>query len=319
MKALVQHEWGQPDVLRFEEVERPAVTPGMVLVRVRAAAINALDWYFLTGTPYPVRLAGTPKSRIPCVDFAGSVETVGDGVTRVRPGDEVFGAGKGALAEYVCVAEHRVAPKPTPSTFEQAAAVPVAGLTALQGLRDKGQLRAGMEVVIHGASGGVGTFAIQIAKALGTRVTAVCRPKHVDLARSLGADQVIDTTREDFTRGEARYDLLFDVAGGKSWKAYCRVLRPHGTCVVAGAARENPWLGPLGHFAAVSLASIGGNRKLVTFVARVDRKDLDAMRELIEAGTVTPAIDACFEWEQAREAFRHFGAGHPRGKVVIRV
>ncbi|MFL5926247.1 MAG: NAD(P)-dependent alcohol dehydrogenase [Gaiellaceae bacterium] len=257
-----------------------------------------------------------PKSRLVGSDFAGTVEAVGRDVSDLRPGDEVFGVGSGAFAEYVC-AGPAVAPKPANLTFEEAAAVPVAALAALQGLRDHGRLRSGQKVLINGASGGVGTFAVQIAKALGAEVTGVCSSRNVDLVRSLGAVRVIDYTREDFTRSSERYDLILDVAGSRSWFACRRVLDPQATFVIVGGP-ATPFLGPLGHIAAVRLASLGSSRKAVFFVAKPNNPDLQTLQELLESGMVKPVVEQRYELSEIRDALRHLRA-HAQGKIVVTV
>ena len=319
MKAIIRGRYGSPDVLELRETEQPVPGDDETLVRVRAASVNPADWYGVTGRPYVGRVAmGLRKPKVARVgtDFAGTVEAVGKDVTHVRPGDEVFGARSGALAEYVCVRD-AVARKPADVTFEQAAAVPVAAITALQGLRDKGGLRAGQRVLVNGASGGVGTFAVQIAKALGAEVTGVCSARNVELVRSLGADHVVDYTREDFTRSGRRYDLLLDVAGSRSWSEYERVLEPQATLVIVGAPKGTRLLGPLGHIARLRLRSVGSSRKAVFFIAKLNRADLDVLRELIEAGKVTPFVDRTYPLSDTAEAFRYLGEGHARGKVVV--
>lgn len=322
MKAIVHNTYGSPDVLELQEIDKPDPTDDEVLVRVRAASVNPADWYGVTGTPYVGRvLMGLrkPKSSSVRIDFAGTVEAVGRDVTEFRPGDEVFGR-SGAFAEYVCVrADGALALKPANLTFEQAAAVPVAALTALQGLRDKGQLQPGQKVLINGASGGVGTFAVQIAKALGAEVTGVCSTRNVDLARSLGADHVIDYTHEDFTRSDRRYDLMLDVAGSRSWSACRRVLNPQATLVIVGAPKGNRLLGPLGHIVRVRLAALRSSQKVVFFVAKIDKADMVVLRELLEAGKVTPVIDRRYELSEIADALRYLGEGHAQGKVVLTV
>jgi NADPH:quinone reductase-like Zn-dependent oxidoreductase len=291
-----------------------------VLVRVRAASLNPVDLYELTGTPTLARIRGglsKPKSSDLGVDFAGTVETVGTNVTRFRPGDDVFGR-SGAFAEHVCVRD-AVAAKPANLTFEQAAAVPVAGLTALQGLRDKGQLRPGQRVLVNGASGGVGTFAVQIARALGAEVTGVCSTGNVEIVRSLGTDHVIDYTVEDFTRNERRYDLLLDVAGSRSWSECRRVLDPQATLVIVGAPKGSRLLGPLGHIARMRLAAWRSSQKAVLFIAKLTPEDLTALGELLEAGTVSPVIDRRYELGDAADAYRYLGEGHAKGKIVVTV
>jgi len=318
MRAIVGDRYGSPDVLELREIAKPDPTDDEVLVRVRAASVNPADWYGVTGTPYVARaLTGLrkPKSNSVGADIAGTVEAVGKNVTQFRPGDEVFGR-SGAFAEYVCVGE-AVALKPANLTFEEAAAVPVAAITALQGLRDKGQLQPGQQVLINGASGGVGTFAVQIAKALGAEVTGVCSTRNVDLVRSLGADHVIDYTKEDFTRSDRRYDLLFDVAGSRSWWACRRVLNPQATFVIVGAPKGNRLLGPLSHIAKVRLAALRSRRTVVFFIAKLNGPDLEILRELLEAGKVTPVVDKRYELSETADAFRYLGDGHARGKIVV--
>jgi NADPH:quinone reductase-like Zn-dependent oxidoreductase len=321
MRAFTRTEYGQPDVLKLAELEKPRPTADEVLVRVRAASVNPVDWHGLTGSPYILRLMEglrRPKSDRLGADFAGTVEAVGASVTRFRPGDEVFGVRHGAFAEYVVVGEDRaVVPRPAALSFEQAAGVGVAALTALQGLRDKGQLRAGEHVVINGASGGVGTFAVQIAKSFGAYVTAVCSTANVDTARSLGADEVVDYTREDFTRGGKRCDLLFDIAGSRSWADYRRVLAPEARVVVVGGPKKNRWVGPLSRMAKVRLRSMGGSQRVVSFIAKPKREDLETLRELLETGSVMPVIDRSYEFSCVPEALAYLAEGHARGKVVV--
>lgn len=319
MKAIVCTKYGSPDVLKLQEIEKPDLADDGVLVRVRAASINPADWYAVTGTPYVARTEVgllKPKSNRLGVDFAGTVEAVGRDVTQFRSGDEVFGGRSGAFAEYVCV-RNAVAPKPANVTFEEAAAVPVAALTALQGLRDKGQIQSGQKVLINGASGGVGTFAVQIAKAFGAEVTGVCSTRNVDLVRSIGADHVIDYTREDFTRSDRRYDLMLDVAGSRSWSECRRVLNPQATLVIVGAPKGNRLIGPLGHIVKVRLAALRSSQKVVFFIAKFNKPDMVVLGELLEAGKVTPVIDRRYELSNIADAFRYMGEGHARGKVVI--
>jgi NADPH:quinone reductase-like Zn-dependent oxidoreductase len=323
MRAIVRNTYGSPDVLELQEIDKPDVTDDEVLVRVRAASVNPADWYSVTGTPYVARTQmglRKPKSNRTGVDFAGTVEAVGRNVTQFRPGDEVFGGKDGAFAEYVCVREDRaVVPKPVNVTFEQAAAVPVAALTALQGLRDKAQLQPGQKVLINGASGGVGTFAVQVAKALGAEVTGVCSTRNVDLVRSLGADHVVDYTQEDFTRSDQRYDLMFDVAGSRSWSECRRVLNPQATLVIVGAPKGNRLMGPLSHIVKVRLAALRGSQKAVFFIAKFNKADMLALRDLLEAGNVTPVIDRRYELSEIADALRYLGEGHAQGKVVLTV
>jgi len=321
VKAITYSKYGSPDVLELRELEKPALTDDGVLVRVHATSVNPAEWHYVTGTPHLVRIqAGLfkPKSNRVGVDFAGTVEAVGRDRTEFRPGDEVFGGKSGAFAEYVC-ARDSVAPKPANVTFEQAAAVGVAGLTALQGLRDKGQIQAGQKVLINGASGGVGTFAVQIAKALGAEVTAACSTRNVELVRSLGADHVIDYTQEDFTRSDRRYDLMLDVAGSRSWSECRRVLDRHARLVIVGGPKTNRLIGPLSHAVKLRLAAIGSSRKVVFFIAKFNRPDLEVLRELLEAGKVTPVIDRRYELSEIAEALTYLGEGHAQGKVVVTV
>jgi NADPH:quinone reductase-like Zn-dependent oxidoreductase len=320
MKAIVQTGYGSTDVFELREIEKPALDDGGVLVRVRAASVNALDWHLMRGVPSIIRLftgLRRPKSPVPGVDVSGHVEDVGRNVTRFKSGDEVFGARSGAFAEYVAGKEKDFVPKPAGFTFEQAAAVPVAGQTALQGLRDKGKIRPGQKVLVNGASGGVGTFAVQVAKSFGATVTGVCSPRNVDMVRSIGADRVIDYTQEDFIRDGQRYDMLFDVAGNHSWSDCKRVLTPNGTHVVAGvSSRERPTILPL---LLAPVASRFRRQKLVSFVAKHRNADLVALKELMEAGKLTPVIDRTFPLRDVPEAIRYLGEGHPRAKIIITV
>lgn len=324
MRAIVHEKYGSPDVLELRAIDGPAITDDGVLVRVHAASVNPVDWHTLTGTPYLVRVqAGLrkPKSQVLGVDFAGTVEEVGGSVQQFQPGDEVFGARGGSLAEYVCVREERaVVHKPAGVTFEQAAAVPVAAISALQGLRDKGRVQPGQKVLINGASGGVGTFAVQIAKSFGAEVTGVCSTRNVDLVRSIGADHVIDYTREDFTQGGDRYDLMLDVAGSRSWSDCSRVLNEKATVVVVGGPKGNRWIGPLSQALKLRLGSVSDSRRVVApFLARINKDDLGVLKDLLETGTVAPVIDRQYELSEAPDAFRYLGEGHARGKVVITV
>ena len=322
MQAIVQDRFGPPDVLELREIDEPRAGGGEVLVRVRAASVNPADWYAMTGMPLvarPTMGLRRPKTDRPGLDLAGVVAAVGSEVTSFKPGDEVFGTGAGTLAECATAAEDALVGKPANLSFEQAAAVPVAALTALQGLRDKGRVQPGHQVLINGASGGVGTFAVQLAKALGAEVTAVCSTRNVETARSLGADRVVDYTREDFTRAGRRYDLLLDVAGSRPWSACQRVLEPRATLVLVGAPKGSRLLGPLGHIAKVGLASLRAGQKAVFFISRSTREDLTALRELLEAGTVTPVVERTYPLREAAHAFRYLGEGHARGKLVVTV
>jgi NADPH:quinone reductase-like Zn-dependent oxidoreductase len=322
MQAIVQDRFGPPDVLELRDIDEPRVGDDDVLVRVRAASVNPADWYAMTGMPWvarPTMGLRKPRSNRPGLDLAGVVAAVGGNVARFKPGDEVFGTGTGTLAECVAAAEGALVAKPANLSFEQAAAVPVAALTALQGLRDKGRVQPGHRVLINGASGGVGTFAVQLAKALGAEVTAVCSTRNVDTARSLGADRVIDYTREDFTGTDRRHHLLLDVAGSRSWSACQRVLEPRATLVLVGAPKGSRLLGPLGHIAKVRLASLRASQRVVFFISKSTPEDLTTLRELLEAGTVTPVVERTYALGEAAHALRYLGEGHARGKLVVTV
>ena len=321
MKAFRYERYGSPEVLELREVEKPAVSDDGVLVRVHASSVNPVDWHTLTGDPYLVRLqAGLlePKTGMLGVDFAGTVESVGRNVQRFRPGDEVFGGQRGAFAEYVCVPEVRgVVPKPANLTFEQAAALPIAAVTALQALRDKGRIQSGQRVLVNGASGGVGTFAVQVGKALGAEVTGVCSTRNLDLVRSIGADHVVDYTQEDFTLRGERYHLMLDIAGNRSWSDCKRVLEDEAAVVLVGGPKTNRWIGPLGHVAWVRLVTLGGKRRAVPFLAKITKDSLDGIAELVQAGKVTPVIDREYDFSELPEALRYLGAGHAKAKVVV--
>ncbi|MDQ3554277.1 MAG: NAD(P)-dependent alcohol dehydrogenase [Chloroflexota bacterium] len=320
MKAITQQRYGSPDVLRMEDVERPAVEDDRVLVRVRASSVNATDWRHVRGRPYAARpmMGGIrrPKGRATGVDAAGIVEATGKDVTHVAPGDEVYGSRSGAYAEYV--SGRTFVHKPVNLSFEQAAAVPVAGCTALQALRDKGGIQAGQHVLINGAGGGVGTFAVQLAKAFGAEVTAVSNTANLELMRSLGADHVIDYTRQDFTKGGSRYDIIAEVGGRPSLRACRRALAPGGTLVIVGAGKGD-WVGPLARFAAGALRSRLLKQRIVGFVAEVTKEDLLTLKGLIEAGKVSPVMDRTYPLSETAEGLRYVEEGHARGKVVITV
>jgi NADPH:quinone reductase-like Zn-dependent oxidoreductase len=324
MKAIAYYRYGRPDVLELEEVPKPGPGDNEVLVKVRAASVNALDWHLLRGTPYIGRLAfglRRPKNTRPGRDVAGVVEAVGRNVTQFQPGDEVFGCGRGTFADYVCASESALVTKPGNVSFEQAAAVPIAAMTALQGLRDKGRIQAGQKVLINGATGGVGTFAVQIAKAFGADVTGVCSTRNLDLVRSIGADRVIDYTQEDFTRGTDKYDLIFDVVGNHSFAACRRVLHPNGIAVAAGGGgvdgrRLGRWMARL---LTELLLSKFVSQTLVICGAKLRKEDLAVLRGFLEAGKVTPVIDRRYVLAEAPQALDYFAQGHARGKVVISV
>jgi NADPH:quinone reductase-like Zn-dependent oxidoreductase len=318
MKAIIYTRYGSPDVLQLKEIEKPAPGDRDVLVKIRAASANPLDWHLMRADPFLVRLGGglrQPKNPRLGADVAGYVEAVGKNVTQFQPGDEVFGAGIGSFAEYAALPETRLALKPSGCSFEEAAALPVAALTALQGLRDSGQIQPGQKVLVNGASGGVGTFAVQIARALGAEVTGVCSTHNLDMVRSLGAEHVIDYTQEDFTRGGQRYDLIYDAVGNRSVSAYRRALNPHGVCVIAGFRSlprlfEHMILGPL-------RSKVGHRRVGLMKMAGVNQKDLVYIKELLEAGKVAPVIEKRYPLHEVSEAIRHLEKGHARGKVVI--
>lgn len=320
MRAIVHDRYGSPAVLRLQEVDKPVVGDDDVLVRVHAASVNPADWHFLTGTPYVMRIGtglSRPKDSALGLDLAGRVEAAGGNVTRFRPGDEVFGAHNGAFAEYARVPEDAIAPKPANLSFEEAAAVPVAGITALQGLRDKGNLQSGQRVLIIGASGGVGTFAVQIAKAFGADVTGVCSTRNVERVRSLGADRVIDYSKEDFTRDGQRYDLVFQLAGKSSPSECRRVLTSKGTLVLCSGDRGGNWFGPLIGIAGGLASAAFASQRTVMWIAKVTGKDLADLTQLIEAGKVTPVIDRRYALAEASEALGYQGEGHTQGKTVI--
>jgi NADPH:quinone reductase-like Zn-dependent oxidoreductase len=326
MKAVVYCDYGVPN-LKFQEIERPTPADDQLLVKVRAASVNPLDWHFIEGTPYVMRAMGVglrkPKDTRLGVDFAGTVEAVGKNVTQFKPGDEVFGGRTGAFAEYVCVREARaVALKPANITFEQAASVPIAAITALQGVRDKGKVQAGQKLLINGASGGVGTFAVQIAKSYGAEVTGVCSTRNLDLVRSLGADHVIDYTKEDFTKSEQRYDVILDNVANHSLSECRRVLNPNGIYVLigGGGVNESRWLGPgLTHALKAMLLSKFVNQKMGMMLAELNQKDLTFLADLMQSGKVTPVIDRTYKLSDLPDAIRYLEQGHARGKVVVSV
>ncbi len=321
MKAIVCTKYGAPDVLELQEVEKPTPRDNQVLVQVQAASVNALDWHLMRAEPFLVRLMGKgflkPQDPRMGVDLAGRVEAVGSAVTQFRPGDEVFGGGSGAFAEYACASENALALKPANLSFEEAAAVPVAALTALQGLRDKGRVQTGQKVLIHGASGGVGTFAVQIAKSFGAQVTAVCSTRNVDMVRSLGADHVVDYKKEDFTRNGERYDLILAVNGYHSIFTYQRALSAQGVYVMAGGANERLFQAMFQTMLLGPLIVRTGKQTMGTFMAEVNQQDLAFMKELLESGKVVPVIDGCYPLEKTAEALRYFEQVHAKGKVVI--
>ena len=330
MKAIAHDGYGPPDDLALRDVEMPRVEDSSVLLRVRAASVNPLDWHLMRGEPSFMRMMGgkNPIGRIPGADVAGQVEAVGAKVTTLRPGDEVFGTCRGAFAEYARSDDKSLVKKPARLTWEQAAAIPIAGCTALQGLRDHGRLQPGQSVLINGAAGGVGTFAVQIAKVLGADVTGVCSTRNLELVRSLGADQVVDYTAEDFTRGDRRYDLILQVSGNRSRVQMRRALTPRGALVVIGGGtgrEEEDEKGEGGLLELVTLMLKGHllsrfmRPRQLMFMARIRNADLNFIAGLIETGTLTPVIDRTYPLADAAEAVRYLETGHARGKVVVTV
>jgi NADPH:quinone reductase-like Zn-dependent oxidoreductase len=323
MKAIVRDAYGPPDVLELRDIDIPEIADEEVLVHVHAAGVGRDVWHVMAGLPYPIRLAGfglrAPKNPVIGSDVAGVVETVGDKVSRFRPGDEVFGIGKGSYAEYVCAREDKLAPKPANLTFEQAGVVPIMGSTALQALRDHGKVRQGQEVLIIGASGGVGTYAVQIAKTFGAQVTGVCSTEKVEMVRSIGADRVIDYTREDFTEGQQSYDVILDIGGNSSLSRLRHALPPRGILVIAGGEGGGRWLGGTDRQLRALALSPFVSQKLGTFVASENHKDLLVLKELIESGKVTPVIDRTYPLSEVPEAIRYLEGGRAKGKVVITV
>jgi len=323
MKAIVYRQYGSPDVLQLEDIAKPSPAQNEMLIKVRAASVNPLDWHFMRGMPYVMRMQvgmGRPNFTRLGVDFSGTVEAVGKDIKLFKVGDEIFGTADGAFAEYVTSTEAGVVVKPTNITFQQAAAVPVAGLTALQGLRDKGLLRPGQKVLINGASGGVGTFAVQIAKSLGAEVTGVCSTRNMEMVRSIGADHVIDYTKEDYTKGTQRYDVIFDTVGNHSLLAHRRVLTAHGIFVIIGAPSEDPWIGPLARFLKGYAISPFVSQKFISFLADAGRTDdLNTLRELMQAGKLQPVIDRQYSLSEVPAAIRYLELGHARGKLVVNI
>lgn len=324
MKAIVYTTYGSPDVLQFKDVEKPKPQDHEVLVKIQAASANALDWHLMRAAPFLARLENglfKPKQTRLGADFAGRVEAVGSSVTQFQPGDEVFGdnfgRGLGAFAEYICVNEEVLAPKPARVSFDAAAAAPTAALTALQGLRDKGQIQSGQKVLINGASGGVGTFAVQLAKSFGAEVTGVCSTRNLEMVRSIGADHVIDYTQEDFTRNGQQYDLIYCAVGNHSISGYKRALKPQGVCIIAGFTSlrllfEHMILGP-------RRSKAGGQRVGLSGTVTPNKADLIFVQELLESGKIVPVIDKCYPLSETAEAIRYLETGRARGKIVIKV
>jgi NADPH:quinone reductase-like Zn-dependent oxidoreductase len=325
MKAIVYCDYGLADVLKLEDVEKPTPEDDQVLVRVRAAAVNPLDWHYMRGTPYIMRMGAglrKPKDTRMGVDFAGTVEAVGKNVTQFKPGDDVFGGRSGALAEYVTVRENRaVVLKPANLTFEQAASVPIAAITALQGLRDKGKVQPGQKVLINGASGGVGTFAVQIAKSFGADVTGVCSTRNLEMVRSIGADQVIDYTKEDYTKSGQHYDVILDNVGNRSLLDNRRILNPEGKYVlIGGGGPDNGrWIGPLAGPIKALVLSPFVTQDMGMLLADLNKEDLTILSDLMQAGKVTPVIDRRYSLSEVPAAIRYLEEGHARGKVIVTV
>jgi NADPH:quinone reductase-like Zn-dependent oxidoreductase len=323
MKAIVRDTYGSPDVLELRDIDKPHIADEEVLIHAHAAGVGRDVWHVMTGLPYPIRLAGyglrAPKNPVIGSDVAGVVEAVGKNVSRFQPGEEVFGIGKGSYAEYVCAREDKLAPKPASLTFEQAAVLAISGLTALQALRDHGKVRPGQEVLVIGASGGVGTYAVQLAKAFGAHVIGVCSTKKVDTVRSIGADHVIDYTREDFAEGDQRYDLILDIGGNSTLARLRRALTPEGTLVIVGGEGGGRWLGGTDRQLRAMMLSPFVGQKLGTFVSKENHEDMFVLKELIESGKVTPIIDRTYPLSEVPEAIRYLEGGHARGKVIITV
>ena len=321
MRAIVGESYGTADALELRDIDRPEIGRDEVLVRVEAAGVDRGVWHVMTGLPYPIRLAGyglrAPKNPVLGMDLAGTVEEVGAGVTRFAPGDAVFGIGKGSFAEYARAPESKLAPRPANLAAEQAAVVAVSGLPALQGLRDHGKVGPGQRVLVIGASGGVGTYAVQLAKAFGTEVTAVCSTTKVDLVRSLGADHVVDYTREDFADGEGRYDVILDIGGNAPLSRLRRALTAKGTLVIAGGESGGRWLGGNDRQLRAIVLSRFVDQTLTTFISSENHRDMLVLKELIEAGSVAPVIDRSFALAEVPEAIRYLEQGRARGKVVI--
>ena len=321
MKAIVYCDYGGPDVLRLEDIAKPVPTDNQALVKVRAASVNPFDWHFMRGEPYIMRMGEglrKPKGTRLGVDFAGTVEAVGKSVTQFKPGDEVYGGKMGAFAEYVCISEQFLIMKPDNLTFEQAGAVQIAGLTALQGLRTKAKIQPGQKVLINGASGGVGTFAVQIAKSLGAHVTGVCSTRNVEMVRSLGADHVIDYKNEDFTTSAERYDVILDMVGNRGLLECRRVLTPNGKYVMIGG-QKGRWLAPMDTVIKAMLLSPFVSQEMGFMMSQINRNDLNFLRDLMQARKVTPVIDTTYKLSEVPAAIAYVETGHARGKVVITI
>jgi NADPH:quinone reductase-like Zn-dependent oxidoreductase len=321
MKAIVQTRYGSPDGVELREVDMPVIEDHQVLVRVHASSINPAEWYRVMGPVFARIGNGLRKPKSPAIgaDLAGQVEAVGKDVTEFQAGDEVFGTSGGSWAEYAAAREVRLVPKPANVSFEEAASVPIAAITALQALRDHGHLQPGQKVLINGASGGVGTFAVQLAKAFGAEVTGVCSTRNVDQARLLGADRVCDYTQEDFTQSGERHDLMLDIAGSQTFSQFRRALTPEARVVLVGGRMTHRGLGPIPHLFATRLASVGRSQSVTFFVAKITKEDLAFLQELLADGKVKPVIDRRYELSQTSDALRYLGEGHAQGKIVLTV
>jgi len=319
MKAIVYEKYGSPDNLKLEEIEKPLPSEGEVLVKVHAASVNAFDWHVMRADPFIIRLMGfgflKPKNKIPGADFSGVIEAVGNNVKQFKPGDEVFGCGRGSFAGYLCIIENKLAIKSKELSFREAAAIPMAALTALQGLRDYGRIQKGGKVLIEGASGGVGTFAVQIAKSFGAEVTAVCSTSKVETARATGADHVIDYTKEDFTKSSLKYDLVYAANGHHSIFDYKRVLNPNGICVMSGG--DGSIISMIKDMILGLLISKTTDVKILSFIADINQRDLLYINELVNAGKVKPVIDREYTLPESADAVRYLEEGHAKGKVII--
>ena len=323
MKAIVQDTYGSADVLELRDIDRPQIADDQVLVRVHAAGVDRGVWHLMAGLPYPIRIAGygvrAPKNPVPGMDLAGVVEAVGKDVTSFAPGDEVFGIGKGAFAEYAVAPEDKLAPKPANLSFEQAAAIAISGLTALQSLRDVARVQAGQKVLVIGASGGVGTYAVQVAKAFGAHVTGVASTSKVDLVRAIGADEVIDYTAEDFAAGDTRYDVIVDIGGNASLARLRRALTPTGTVAIVGGETGGRWLGGFDRMLRAPMLSPFVSQDLRSVTASENAADMLVLKDMIEAGQVTPVIERSYPLAEVPDAIRHVEQGRARGKVVITI
>ena len=322
MKAIIYQEYGPPDVLQLQDIPKPGYRDDQVLVRVRAAAVNPYDWHFIRGLPYFMRLfvgLRGPRSKFLGLDFSGQVEAVGRSISEFQPGDEVFGMCEGAFAEYLSISENKLAHKPNNLTFEQAAAVPLAALTALQGLRGARKPLAGQKMLIVGASGGVGTFAVQLAKEFGAEVTGVCSSRNHELVRSLGAEHLIDYSRQDFTRGERKYDLIFQLAGTASPARCRRALTRQGTLILSSGDSSDRWIGPLDRIIKAAFLAPLSAQKLRSLDTKHSKEDLQYLATLLEGARIRPVIDRAYRLDEASEAIRYLEKGHARGKVVLTV